>query len=152
RRRPGTYSGPASARQATGTASRGAHDHEPAARVQHVAAELRGKSIRVEHALEDGPRRPVLERPVLPALPRLVVSSRPAAEHNELRRDAARLREELHALLLDEVAVEVAREDALERAVRERQRKRVALHELAVGESVACLVEHGCALVEPDHL
>src|SRR5512142_793237 len=116
--------------------------------MQHLAAELGGERVGIEHALEDRPPRSVLQRPILPTLRRFATVVA-AAEHDELRCDTTRLGEEARPLLLDEMAVEVAGEDALERAVRERQRERVTLHELSVRQSATGLREHARALVEP---
>src|SRR5262249_57185073 len=69
---------------------------------------------------------------------------------HELRCDALGLREEPRALALLEVAVEVAREDALELTVGERQRERVAVDELRARCLPACDGEHSLALIEPD--
>ena len=76
----------------------------------------------------------------------------PASHHHELGGDATRLFEKPNAVFLDEVAVEVAREDAIERAVRKGERERITLHERSLGQTTARLREHACALVEPDDI
>src|SRR5207247_10418074 len=57
-----------------------------------------------------------------------------------------------HSVRLFEVAGEVTREDAVERAVREGEGERVALDERRIRQAFARDPDHRVALVEPDHL
>src|SRR5262249_18322129 len=118
----------AGATRASGTrsvgASRGDED-EPAALVHDATvAELGAQLGCVEAALEDLPAGAVPEHPLLPASLR-VAGPGPAPEDEQPRCHAPRLREEADPFRLLEVAVEVAREDAVEGAVREGERERV---------------------------
>src|SRR5205823_3566535 len=143
----------AAARAATGTRSGGESRRrdgdEPAPGVQHAtAAELRGEVVRLEHALVHLPERAVAEHALLPALLRIALA-RTAADDDELGRDATRLPEERGAFGLLEVAVEVAREDALEARVGERQRERVADEELPVRHPLPRDLDHRLTLIQP---
>src|SRR5205823_4639006 len=145
------------ARGATGRRSAGAsraraHGDEPAGRVEDVAAaELRHERVRLEHALIDLPPRPVLEDAFLPALARLA-SVPHAADDDELRRHASRLAEEAVPVLLDEVAVEVARKEALEALIRKGEVERIPHDERRVRRLPAGNLDHRLALVEADDL
>src|SRR5688572_7543770 len=83
-------------------------DHEPLPRVEYVSpAELRDELVRVEVALVDVVARAVVED----ALVDLLASDACAhscVDHDELGREPARLRQETFAVLVAQVAVEVA--------------------------------------------
>jgi hypothetical protein len=128
-----------------------ANDDEIPASVDDLASELGREIGPDETALVHGPARSVLEHPLLPAL-RLVTTAEHRADDDELARYATRLGEEGSSLGLFEVAVEVAREQALERLVRERQVECVASDELGSGRLPAGDLEHPRARIEPDHL
>ena len=94
--------------------------------------------VRLEEALVDGPARAVAEDSLL----HLVGDGRMVARRvhdDELAGDAAGLGEEADTVVLLEVAVEVAGEEALEGAVLERQVERVALHERRVGSALGAI-------------
>src|SRR5262249_7924426 len=126
----GTSAREPSLRRAYGSRGRsGLHQDEPVAGVEHTAvAELLRQRRRLEDRLRDLPPRPPVQDPLLLA-GRLLALVETAAQEDELAGDAARLGEEPHPLGLLEVAVEVAREQAVEGAVGERERERVALDE-----------------------
>src|SRR5919201_2029481 len=107
-------------------------------------------SDRYDDRLVDLPARAVVEDALLPALLRVSLA-RAASDDDERRRDAPRLGEEPRALRLFEVAVEVAREDAIEARVRERQRERVADDEARAWDAFPRNRDHRIALVEPGH-
>src|SRR5262249_34007637 len=119
----------------------------PATRVDRLAAELALEHAWSEDALVHLPARTVVQHAFLPALVRVALA-RLAAEDDQLASHSPRFGEELHALRLFEVAVEEAREDALERAVLERQREGVAGDECRARDALAGDREHRCALVE----
>ena len=73
-------------------------------------------------------------------------------DDDELRRYAPRLGEELQPLVVLEMAVEVAREDALEPVVLERQGEGVALEERRLGVAPPREAEHLVAVVDTDDL
>ena len=75
-----------------------------------------------------------------------------AADDDERTRDAAGLLEEAHAFGLLEVAVEVTRDDAVERPVREGKRERVSLDERCGRYLLARDVEHCATPVDADDL
>lgn len=125
--------------------------HEVAAFVQHAAAELGGELLGDEHALEDLPARAVVQHAFIPALG-LFIGLTATADDHELGREAARLGDEARAVVLFEVAVEVAREEPIERAVLERQVERVALDERRAGHLLPSHIEHGAALIEAGHV
>src|SRR5512133_2172699 len=153
RRTRGKSRGPVAATRASGTSCAGASradDDEPAALVQHLAvAQLGRKLLAGEDALEHRPARAVIEHPCLVALDR---RGRPGhgGDDDELGRDAPRLGEEALAVVLLEVAVEVTREHAVERAVPERELERVAVDELRGRHLLAGDRKLPLALVEPD--
>src|SRR5262249_58549791 len=124
RGRRGTRGGPARATRATGTSSaagsRRADGYEVAPGVEHAAPELGREPVRREHPLEHLPARAVGQHALLPALGRVAVCAE-AADDDELARDPPRLGEEANPGGLLEVAVEEAREHALEGASLERQ-------------------------------
>jgi len=128
-----------------------AHDDEPGALEQNLPAELAGELLPGEDALVDGPPRAVREAPLFPALEGIAFA-RHGCDHHELRRDSPRLGEEAAALWLLEMAVEIAREDALERMVLERERKRVSLNEVRVRRLLSCDLEHPRACIQSDYL
>ena len=109
---------------------RGAHTDEPATRVDDVAtAELGKESRRVEEPLEDPPARSVLQHSFLP-FRSLDPTVERGVDDDELWSNSACFGEEAQTLLFLEVAVEMAREDAPERAVLERQGESVSENEL----------------------
>jgi hypothetical protein len=125
--------------------------HQPRAGSLSPAADLLEQRVRGEEALVDAVARAVVELALLPLL-RLDVVVQGGVEDHHLGRDAARLGEEALALVLEQVAVEVAGEDAVEGVVVERQRDRVALHGAAVRQPRRRDLHHRLALVEPDHV
>src|SRR3712207_4063557 len=86
---------------------------------------FRSQLARGEEALVHGMLGAVVERAGL-ALLGLDARAQRGVHDDDLPGDAARLREERAALVALEVAVEVAREQALEGTVGERERQRVA--------------------------
>src|SRR5581483_1591909 len=155
RRTPGRHGCRAAATRATGRPNGGesrAHEHEPAALEQDLAAaELAEQPIAGEEPLVDLPARSVLQHSLLPLEARLAAVQR-GVEDDELGRDPPRLGEEASPVVLLEVTVEVAREHAVERAVLERQREGVALHVRRGGRLLAGDADHLLALVEADDL
>ena len=138
--------------RAVGSPPHAPHDHEPVAREQNLAAaQLGHKLLGREETLVDLPDRAVFEDSFLQLLGTSVGAAGRVADH-QLGRHARRLGQELHPLVLVEVAVEVRREDALERPVSERQREGVAGDEGRLGTALAGELEHLLALVEPDDL
>ncbi len=69
-------------------------------------------------------------------------------DDDQLTPDAARLGEEARSVVLLQVPVEVAREDALERSVGERKLQCVASHERRLRDPLGDDLEHPWALVE----
>ena len=111
------------------------HHDEPAARMEDAPGpELLGESLGREVALEDIPARAVIQHALLPLLGFHVVAER-GIDDDELACDPARLGEEPQAVLVLEMAVEMARENPTEVAVVERQVERVADDEGRVRES-----------------
>ena len=113
-----------------------------------AAAQLVRELLCAEVALEDAPRRPVVEHTLLV----LGVDVRALArrvDEDQLARDAATLGDEALALFAFEVAIQEAREHAVEAAVGERQVERVSLDEARVRCLAPRLVEHLPRLVEP---
>src|SRR5512132_376390 len=153
RRRRGRPRGLVAAKQSSGTSCAGASradDDEPAALVQHLAAaELGREPLAGEDALEHRPARAVPEHALFVAR-RLGARLMPRADHHELGRNPPRLGEKALTLVLLEMAVEVAREDAVERPVLERELERVAVNELRARGLLAGDREHPLALVESD--
>src|SRR5262249_36385196 len=128
-----------------------AHDDEPATLVQHLtAAEFCRELLAGEDALEDRPPRAVPEDALFVALDRIAGAGN-RRDDDELRCHAARLGEEALALGLLEVAVEVAREHAVERPGLEWERERVALDERR-RRPIPRECEHPLALVQSDHV
>ena len=74
------------------------------------------------------------------------------SDEDQLRRDAAGLGEKAPPLPILEMAVEVAREDAVERSVLEGKSKGVAADEARPRRLFARLGKHPLALVEADDL
>src|SRR5262249_37437737 len=135
---------------ASGSASSRTDDDEPPAGEEHVAAaELVDELLGQEEALEHGPHGPVADRSLLP-LVGLVARSTRRIRDDDLAGDAARLAEERLTLRRFEMAVEVAGEQTLERAVCEGQREGVAEHVVGVWRLLAGDGEHRVALVEAD--
>jgi hypothetical protein len=97
-----------------------------------AAAELGRELLPGEEALVDAVRRAVVEHALLPLLGRDARAPR-GVHDDELAGDAARLAQEPLALAGKQVVVEVAREDAVELAVGERERQRVALLDVGGG-------------------
>jgi len=128
-----------------------ARDEEVPAPVDDIAAELVGEVIARLLLLIQRPPRAVLEPAFLPALG-AVAGAEDGCNDDEFVRDAPRLSEEAQSLRFLEVTVEVAREDALEHAVFERQLERIALHEASGRRLRSRDVEHSSACVETDHL
>src|SRR5829696_750342 len=93
--------------------------------MEHVAAaELLGELVGIEVTLVDVVARPIVEN----ALVDLVASDaglHGRVDHDELRSDTARLREETFAVLVAQVAVEVAGEHAVKARVGEGKSERV---------------------------
>jgi len=116
-----------------------------------AAAELGRKLLRLEVALVDLPARAVLEDPLLPLFARSIHAC-DRVDHDELRRDTARLGEKELAVARLEVPVEVTREHALESSVLERQIECVALDEGRVRRTLLSEFEHAGALVETGDL
>src|SRR2546426_3323938 len=130
----GTRDCHAGARRASGTTNAGASssdDDKPATVEEDVAAaQLGGELVAGEVALEDLPPRPVPEHALLHADGGRIGSHRGIDDH-ELAGDAACFVEETQAVRLFEVSVEMAREQAVEFAVLERERERLTRHERA---------------------
>src|SRR6266540_4548603 len=103
-------------------------DDEPLVLEEHLAAELSRERLRLEVALVHLPAGAVAQHALFPARGLDALLAYRGDEH-ELCCDAPGLDEKVQALLFLEVAVEVAREDALEGAILERQRQCVALDE-----------------------
>jgi hypothetical protein len=91
--------------------------------------------------------RAVAEPALDPRLVRLAGAARRVDDH-QLGRDAARLGQEQRAPVLAQMAVEVAGEEALERAVGKRQRRHVRAHELGARAALGGDLEHPFALIE----
>src|SRR6185295_2924457 len=129
---PGSARCHAAATESSGTNACGRsrlNGDEPTAREQDLAvAELGGELLRLEEALVDLPARAVVQDSLLP-FDRLDVLAERGVDDHELGRDPTRLGEKGDAVVLLEMAVEVAREDAFKRPVGEGERKRVALDE-----------------------
>ena len=106
-----------------------------------------GQPLTREVALVDLVARAVVELALLPLLDGVVGPHR-RVDHHELGRDPPRLAQEPHPRGLDEVAVEVPGEDALELAVGERQRERVGHHEAPARHPRRGDLDHRLALVE----
>jgi len=127
-----------------------ANDDEVPALVEDIASsELLDELASREVALVDGPDGTVLEDALLAANRFDSVASH-RRDDNELGGDAPRLGEETRPLLLLEMTVEVAREDAVERAGFERESERISLHEPDVRRLRPRHAKHACTLVEPD--
>src|SRR5262249_29577510 len=116
-----------------------------------AAAQLREEDVRLEEPFVDPPAGTVVEDAVFPARCRQLGPPQRADDH-ELGGDSPRLREEANALGLLQVAVEVAREKAIERAVVERKLESVTLDECGVRRLLGGDREHLVTLVEPDDL
>ena len=112
-----------------------------------LAAKLLGELRRVEDSLEDLPPRTVVEYALLPTLDEVAWSA-DASDDDELRCDAARLLQKTLPLPFFEVAVEVAREHAIEATVREGQRERVSNDERRVRHPLSSDLDHGFTLIE----
>src|SRR6266511_3133805 len=154
RRTRGTCGCRAGASRASGTSYGGGSrldDDEPLVLEEQLAADLGRERLRLEVALVHLPPGAVAQHTLFPARGLDALLAHRGDDH-ELRCHAPRLGEESQPLLLLEVAVEVAREDAFEGAVFERQRQRVALDEAGVRNARAGDHEHPLAVVEPDHL
>src|SRR5438034_2038321 len=131
RRRPGTRGCRGGARRGTDTTSGGGSrldDDEALILEEHPAADLDSEHLRLEVALVHLPPGAVAQGALF-AVCRLDAFPANGRDDDDLRRHAPRFAEKAQPLLLFEVAVEVAREDALEGAVLERQGKRVTLEE-----------------------
>jgi hypothetical protein len=111
---------------------------------QLAAAQLRGERLGREVALVDAPARAVIQHPLLDFFVDLHVQAR-GVDHHELRSHSARFCEEAFALARLEVTVEVSGKDPVERAVIERERQCVPLHD---GHVSARELQHPWALVE----
>src|SRR5919204_5187874 len=121
---------------------------EPAAGEDGLAtAELYSELLGLEIPLVHLPARAVLEQPLLPFLPRKLLPPS-GVEDDELRRHAPRLGEETAAFLLVQMAVEVTREEAIERAVVERQLEGIADDVLIGCVALARDLDHARPLVE----
>ncbi len=124
-------------------------DDEPPAGVQDLPAEFGGEPLRGQVALEDPVPRAVVEHPLLPALGGHA-GAQGGVDDDELRRDPPSLGQEVVALAVGEVTVEVAREDAVERAGGEGQCERVPDDREPLGHALLRTGHHGRALVEAD--
>ena len=145
---PNGLSPPAAHRQSRPRSPRGSDGHEPAAREEDLAvAELGRELFRTEEALVDLPARAVVQHPLLP-LDGLDVLAEGGVDDDELGSDAAGLGEKRDPLVLLEMTVEVAREDAAERTVRKGKRKRVALDEAGSRDPPRGDLQHRGALIE----
>src|SRR5204863_6541523 len=102
-----------------------------------------------EDPLVHRPARAVVEHAFLIAFEWIVVAGY-GRDDDELPRDSPRFGEETPALVRFEMAVEVAREHAVELTVPEGQLERVAVDEACVWCLLARHREHPFALVEPD--
>src|SRR5512132_2472099 len=145
----------AGARRSTGSASAvasRADGDEPAPGENRVAAaELGGEGLRLEVALENLPAGAVIQGALLPLLAGDVRLDGRVDDH-ELPGHAPGLAAKRLPVGRLEMPVEVCGEDALERAVLERELERVAANVCRVGRLAAGLVEHRIALVEADDL
>src|SRR5512132_2627629 len=119
--------------------------------MQHAAAKLPRQLLRNEDALEHLPARAVLQHALVPA-GGFFPLAQDGSHDDELARDASHLREEAKAVLVLEVAVEVAREDTFERSVGKGQGERVALDEIDMRRLRAGSLEHRRALIQADDL
>src|SRR5207244_8160066 len=129
-----------------------ARDDEPVSLVQQLAAADLGCELRAcEDALVHRPARAVLQHALLPAH-RLGTRLARRRDDDELGRDTPRLGEKAEPFGLLQVAVEVAREDAVEAVVLKRQLESVALDEACARSLFGRNREHPLALVDPDHL
>ncbi len=126
-----------------------AHDDEPAALEHDLATELVRKVRALEHTLVDAPPRSVREPALLPALDVVAVAS-DRRDDDELLRDPPCLGQKPLTFFVLEVAVEVTREDAIERPVFERERERVPLLEPRSRSLRPRQFEHASARIQPD--
>ena len=119
--------------------------------MQHASAsDLGRKTAAGEVALQNRPARAVIEHALLHQDRRaLVANSR--VHDDQLAADPAGLRQETSPLRLIKVAVEVTREDSIERAVFERQLQALRLDELGLRRLPSGDLEHRLALIEGDH-
>src|SRR5512133_3851921 len=125
---------------------------EPAAREERpAAAELVGQRVGSEVALVDLPARAVVQDSFLP-LDRLDLVVERGVDDDQLGRNATRLTKKVVAGVFLEVAVEEARQYALEGVVRERKLECVSLDEPSLRNLRTGEFEHRCALVEPGDL
>src|SRR4029453_12935575 len=108
-----------------------------------------GEPLGPEVPLVNRPPRAVVEDALLDLLG-VAVGPRDRVDDDELRCDVARFSEEPSAVVLFEVPVEVAGEDALEGVVVEGEIERVAADELGVRRLVPRDHEHPLALIEAD--
>ncbi len=115
------------------------------------ASKLGDQRLGIEEPLEDSPAGSVLQSPLLP-LSSLDPSVQGGVDDDELRCDATGLREELPALAFLEMPVEVAREDAFEPAILERERECVSPYERRPRVSSCRHSQHRLAVVESDDL
>ena len=119
--------------------------------MQHLAADFDRELVRIEDALVDAPVRAVIQDALLPAHALLSFCGA-ASQHDQFGGDPAGLGQEDDPAGFFEVAVEVAREQPFEAAIRERQRERVADDERGVRAAPACNLDHRRALIEADEL
>src|SRR5215210_1480219 len=153
RHRRGRRGCPAGERPSNGTPSggasrRGGH-HEEGVRVDDAAAELGGELLRHEDPLVDLPPRTVAQFALLPALG-LLAGPQHGSDDHDLVGDAAGLAEEAGAVVLLEMAVEVAREEPVEGAIVEGKRERLPSDELRLRRLLGRDLEHARALIEAD--
>jgi hypothetical protein len=135
----------------SGAASRRGDHHEVAALAQDASAELGGQLVGDEDAFEHLPTGPIPEDALVPALG-LLVHLQPARDDHQLGCDPPGLGQEADSIVLLEMAVEVAREQAIERLRPERQGERIALDEMRARDTGPRDTEHPIALVEADQL
>jgi hypothetical protein len=120
--------------------------------VEHLAAaQLVGQLGATEVALVDRVAGAVIQDALLPLLGIDAVVER-RVDHDQLARHSPRLGDEPLALVGQEMAVEVAGEDAVERAVGERQRDGVALDDPRVRQPGRGHLDHRRALVDAHHV